>query len=86
MFTCSKQHRYFGCDHMTCYFTCAKGSPFKTIVVGGPRWSNMETHVCNCAPCHLPNVDGQIDPSLVVVLVSLQCVLCGQTLGAIGLY
>jgi hypothetical protein len=34
-------------------------------------------HVCNCAPCHLPNVDGIVDPSLVVVRASLKCMLCG---------
>jgi hypothetical protein len=26
--------------------------------------------VCNCAPCHLPNVDGKMDQSLVVVLTT----------------
>ncbi len=33
-------------------------------------------HVCNCAPCHLPNVDGTVDPSLVVVQAGLRCMLC----------
>jgi hypothetical protein len=32
----------------------------------GQTWKD---HVRNCAPCHLPNVDGQIDPSLVYLLV-----------------
>jgi hypothetical protein len=36
--------------------------------------------VRNCVPCHLPNVDGQMDPSLTMVLVNLQCMLCGQAL------
>jgi hypothetical protein len=39
-------------------------------------------HVCNCAPCHIPNVDGQMDPSLVMVLVGLRCMLHEQALGA----
>ncbi len=39
-------------------------------------------HVCNCAPCHLPNVDGTIDPSLAVVWASLKCMLCGFKGGA----
>jgi len=39
--------------------------------------------VCNHAPCHLPNVDGQIDPSLAMVHVGLQCMLCGQSLGVV---
>ncbi len=33
----------------------------------------------NYAPCHFPNVDGQIYPSLFVVPTSLQCMLCGQS-------
>ncbi len=39
-------------------------------------------HMCNCAPCHLPNVDGIVDPSLAVVRVSLRCMLCGSRGGA----
>jgi hypothetical protein len=33
---------YFGCDCMMWYFMRAKGSPFKSVVVGRPRWSDME--------------------------------------------
>lgn len=29
--------------------------------------------------CHFPNMNGQIDPSLVVVLIGLWCKLCGQS-------
>jgi hypothetical protein len=39
--------------------------------------------VWNYAPCHLPHVDGQMDPSLVIVLKGLQCMLCGKSRGAI---
>ncbi|CAM6086019.1 unnamed protein product [Calypogeia fissa] len=35
-------------------------------------------HVRNCAPCHLPNVDGSMDPSLAPVSASLRCMLCGS--------
>jgi hypothetical protein len=35
-------------------------------------------HVHNCVPCHLPNVDGTIDPSLGLVRVGLRCMLCGS--------
>jgi hypothetical protein len=35
-------------------------------------------HVCNCAPCHCPNVDGIVDPSLAVVRAGLRCMLCGS--------
>jgi hypothetical protein len=38
--------------------------------------------VCNCAPCHLPNLDGQIDPSLAVIPIGLYYMLCGQSTGA----
>ncbi len=33
----------------------------------------------NYAPCHLPHVDGQMDPSLAIVLKGLQCMLCGES-------
>ncbi len=36
--------------------------------------------MCNCALCHLPNVDGQIDPYLGVVHVEFHCMLCGQAI------
>jgi hypothetical protein len=40
----------------------------------GQAWKN---HVHKCALCHLPHVDGEINPSLLVVLVKLRCMLCG---------
>jgi hypothetical protein len=39
-------------------------------------------HVCNCVPCHFPNVDGIVDPSLAVVRAGLRCTLCGFRGGA----
>jgi hypothetical protein len=39
-------------------------------------------HVRNYAPCHLPNVDGTVDPSLAVIQAGLKCVLCGSKGGA----
>jgi hypothetical protein len=39
-------------------------------------------HVCNCAPCHLPNVDGTVDPSLAMIWADLRCMLCGSSSGA----
>ncbi|CAM6089115.1 unnamed protein product [Calypogeia fissa] len=35
-------------------------------------------HVRNCALCHLPNVDGSMDPSSAPVSASLRCMLCGS--------
>ncbi len=36
----------------------------------------------NCAPCHLPNVDGIVDPNLAVIQAGLRCMLCGPKGGA----
>ncbi len=44
----------------------------------GQTWKDL---MCNCVPCLLPNVDGQIDLSLIMVPTSLQCMLYGQSLG-----
>jgi len=52
------------------------------MLLEGQDGQTHKDHVCNHALCHLPNVDGQIDPSLVVVLIDLQCIMCGQFLGA----
>jgi hypothetical protein len=32
---------------------------------------------------HLPHIDGQIDPSFIIILAKLCCKLCGQSIGAI---
>ncbi len=61
-----------------CYFSCVEGFTFRNIIVGGLIWSNMERPLCNCVPCHFPNVNCQIDPSLILVFAYLQCMSCGQ--------
>ena len=45
----------------------------------GQVWKD---HVCNCAPCHLPHIDGIVDPTLAIVLAGLRCMLCGHATGA----
>jgi hypothetical protein len=50
----------------------------KVLLLEGRDGHTWKDHVRNCAPCHLPNVDGQMDPSLVVVPAGLRCMLCGQ--------
>jgi hypothetical protein len=45
--------------------------PFEISLLEGGDGQTWKDNVYNCAPCHLPNVDGQIDPSLVVILVGL---------------
>ncbi|CAM6093577.1 unnamed protein product [Calypogeia fissa] len=48
------------------------------LVLEGRDGVIWKDHVCNCAPCHLPNVDGTVDPSLASVSASLRCMLCGS--------
>jgi len=50
---------------------------FEVLLLEGQDGQTWKDHV-HCAPCHLPNVDGQMDSSLVVFLASLRCMLCGQ--------
>jgi hypothetical protein len=33
---------YFGCDCKMCYFTCAKGTTFQSVIIGRMTWSNLE--------------------------------------------
>ncbi len=56
---------------MTCYFTCVEGFTFKGVVVGRSNGQTWKDYVHNCVPCHLPNVDGQIDPSLAMIPIGL---------------
>ncbi len=45
--------------------------PFGVLLLKGRDGQTWKDHVHNYAPCHLPNVDGQMDPSLTVILTSL---------------
>ncbi len=56
--------------------------PSGVLLLEGRDGQTWKDHVCNCAPCRLPNVDGKMDPSLTMVPIGLQCMLCGQALGA----
>jgi len=33
---------YFRCDYKMCYFTCVEGFTFWSVIVGSPRWLDME--------------------------------------------
>jgi hypothetical protein len=51
---------YFGCDCKTCYFMCAKGFTLWSVIVEGPRWSDMEgpcAQLCtmSSSQCGWPN-------------------------------
>ncbi len=50
---------YVGCDYETCLL-------FRLLLEGqdGHTWNN---HMRNYTTCHFPNMDGQIDPYLIVV-------------------
>jgi hypothetical protein len=54
---------------------------FGLLLLEGQDGQTWKDHVPNCAPCHLFNVDGQIDPSLAVIPINLWCMLCGQSIG-----
>jgi len=45
--------------------------PSKVLLLESQDGQTWKEHVCNCAPCHLPNVNDQIDPSLTMVPTSL---------------
>jgi hypothetical protein len=52
------------------------------LILEGHDGVVWKDHVRNCAPCHLPNVDGTVDPSLAMIWASLKCMLCGSRGGA----
>jgi hypothetical protein len=81
MFTYNRQHQLFWMwleDIL--FYVCKRFYLLELLLEGwdGQTWKN---HVRNCAPCLLPNVDGQIDLYLIMVLTSLQYMLYGQSLG-----
>jgi hypothetical protein len=45
------------------------------LMLEGHHGVVWKDHVRNCAPCHLPNVDGTIDPSLAMIWAGLKCML-----------
>jgi hypothetical protein len=65
-----------------CVFLCVKNIlPFRILLLedwDGQVWKN---HLQNCAPCHLPHVDGQVYPSLAIVLICLHFMLCEGSWG-----
>ncbi|BBN02223.1 hypothetical protein Mp_2g13720 [Marchantia polymorpha subsp. ruderalis] len=52
--------------------------PYGVLLLEGRDGVVWKDHVRNCAPCHLPNVDGTMDPSLAIVRAGLRCMLCGS--------
>jgi hypothetical protein len=54
--------------------------PFGMLLLKGQNGQTWKDHMHNCALCHHSHVNGQVDPSLVVVLVGLCSMLCGQSI------
>lgn len=51
--------------------------PSGVLMLEGRDGVVWKYHVRNCVPCHLPNVNDTMDPSLAIVRVGLRCMLCG---------
>ncbi len=54
--------------------------PFEMLLLEGQNGHTWKDHMHNCALCHLPIVDDQIHPPLVIVFICLLCMLCKQFL------
>jgi hypothetical protein len=46
------------------------------IILQGRCGRLLKSNVVNCAPCHLPNIDTRIDPSLATPDAALACEIC----------
>ncbi len=55
---------------------------FRVFMLEGRDGVVWKDHVRNCVPCHLPYVDGTVNPSLVIIQAGLRCMLCGSRRGA----
>jgi hypothetical protein len=51
------------------------------IILQGKCGRTMSTHVSSIAPCHLPHMDGSIDPELAIPSADHACEKCGFTDG-----
>ncbi len=48
------------------------------LVLQGQCGSTLHEHASNCAPCHLPNINTTIDPSLRQVTADFPCCVCNS--------
>jgi hypothetical protein len=81
MFTCNKQHQQLWMWLKDMLFYMWKVLPLGVLLLKGRDGQTWKDHVHNCVLCHLPNVDGQIDPSLAMIPIGLWCMSCGQYFG-----
>ena len=50
-----------------------------TLLVHGQCGTLTEVHSTNCAPCHLPNIDTTINPTLLDIPAGHSCHACGSS-------
>jgi len=74
---------YFKCHYMTYYFTCAEGFTFWSVIVGGPRWSNMEGLCVQLCTMSSSQCGWLNRPILSRGSSCLWCMLCEQASGAV---
>ena len=53
--------------------------PSGVLIVEGRCGSAVSVHATKCAPCHLPDIDPRIDPTLVPPSEDTQCEVCHQS-------
>lgn len=62
---------------MKCVILCVqKVLPSRLLLLEGQDGQTWKDHVHNCVMYHLFYLNGQIDPSLVVNLLPLDCIIC----------
>jgi len=80
MCTCSEQHRQCWTWLLNTLFYGCKRCCLIVLLLEGQDDQTWKDRVHNCTLCHLPNVDGQIDPSLAVDPIKWLYMLCGQSI------
>jgi hypothetical protein len=56
--------------------------PFRVIILEGQNRQIWKDHLQICALCHLQNINGHVNMSLVMIPRNLCCMLCGHANGA----
>jgi PHD-finger len=52
--------------------------PSGVLVLEGRDGAEWQEHARNCAPCHIPYIEGTVDPSLRLAAPSQRCMGCGE--------
>jgi len=80
MCTYSEQHRQCWTWLLNTLFYGCKRCCLIVLLLEGQDGQTWNDRVHNCTLCHLRNVDGQIDPSLVIDPIKWLYLLCGQSI------